>query len=202
MVNTSAPYSEVSIANLAVDILDDYPLQDLDDEGVVARFLARNFGPVRDELLEMYPWRFATGRYLAPATDEPAFGWTYAAELPDDCVVPREIRTGGKFNGRPVLFEHEGTVLLTDYTPPVPLIYTRRITDPAKFTPLFARCLATRLAFYGAQNITGKESYTNKTLGMFSDAYEQARLAETLKAGSQQEQNRQDILDIRLRGIG
>ena len=182
---------------MAIDVLTDDPIVNLNQEGVVPEFMSRNFGPVRDELLQMFPWNFAKTRVNVASDGEPAFGWKYSCPVPDGCLRPLEIREGGEFNYPPVPFEYEGNAVLTDYRPPVPLIYVQRVVNPTKFSPLFARTLANRLAWYGAQNITGKTSFINKAERMMVDAFEQGKLAESLASGTPQEQFRSDILTVR-----
>ena len=196
-MSTTEPMSEVTIANMAIDLLSDQYINDLSQDGTVPEFIALNFGPVRDELLQMFPWNFAAARALLAQSSTPAFGWKYGCELPADCIIPREIRTNGKFNYDPVPFEYEGSEILTDYTPAVPLIYTKRETNPTKFSPLFSRTLANRLAWYGAQVITGKAGYVARVQQMMLDSFENARLVESLAAGTPQEQWRPDILTVR-----
>jgi len=52
MANTTAPLSEVAIASMAAGILDDYTIADLDENRPITRFMAREFGYVRDEVLQ------------------------------------------------------------------------------------------------------------------------------------------------------
>lgn len=196
-MSTSDPLSEVSIANMAIDVLADEAIVDLNQEGVVAEYMSRNFGPVRDELLQMFPWNFAKTRASLASSGAPAFGWTYQCLIPDGCLRPLEIRCNGEFNYDPVPFEYEGDYILTDYTPPVPLIFVQRVTNTTKFSPLFARTLANRLAWYGAQNITGKTSFVNKAETMMVNVFEEGKLAESLASGTPQEQYRSDILTVR-----
>ena len=201
-MSVNAPLSDVAIANMAIDVLDDDILVSLSDDTTVGRWMNRNYGYVRDEVLEKYPWNFAKRRRLIPALEKPPeFGWDYQYELPSDCIKPLEIRTGGLHNAPPVPFEHEEGVILTNHRPPIPLIYTGRVTDPTRFTPLFARVLAMQLALYAAHSITGKSSYVQKASNLLSEAWEQARLSQSLSAGTPQSQNRHDIIAIRGRGL-
>lgn len=196
-MTTSAPLDEVTIANMAIDVLSDIYINDLSEDGPVPEFMNLNFGPVRDELLQMFPWNFAKSRELVASSGAPAFGWKYQCLQPSDMIAPLEIRCSGEWNYDPVPFEYEGEYILTDYTPPVPLIYTRRVTNASKFSPLFARTLANRLAWYAAQTVTGKDSFITKARDMMFEAFEQGKLAESLAAGTPQEQFRSDILSVR-----
>ena len=196
------PFSNVAVANMAIDVLEDDPLVSLQDNTVMGRWMSRNYGFVRDETIELFPWNFAKTRVMLPVLNPPpAFGWRYQAQLPEDSIRPLEIREAGHHNAPPIKFEHEGDLILTDYKPPIPLIYLRRVLDPTKFTPLFARVFAMRLARYAAQSVTGKQSYVGKADGLLKDAWEHVRLTDSLASGTPQKQNRYDIIDIRGRGL-
>lgn len=202
MANTTATLSEVAVANMAVDVIDDYPLTSLDDDTKVGRFMARNFGPARDEILQRYPWHFAKKRALVAASaTAPAFGWDYAYNFPDDCLKPLPLRTDGEWNGQPIPFEVESRQILTDKSGPLKLLYIRRVTAMSQWTPLAARVLANYLALLGAQNITGKSSYAEKASALLRDSLEIAKLADTLEFGSPESQYRYDILDVREGGL-
>lgn len=202
MVDTSAPLSETRVANMAIDVLDDFPINDLNDPGPVGKFMARNFGPTRDEILHAFPWPFARKYAWLPAdTDAPPFGWDYSYTFPADCIKPLPPRKEGKWNGS--LIVHEVVAdrkIYTNHAAPLPVIYIKREANPSKWSPLFARVLAMQLAVYGSQNITGKGSYTQKAMTMLSAAWENARLAESLTAGTPEPQNRHAIIDVR--GVG
>lgn len=202
MADTTTSLSETAVANMAIDVLEDFPITDLDDPGPVGKFMARNFGPARDEILQAFPWPFAKKyAYVAADSADPPFGWDYAYTFPADCIKPMPLRNEGKWNGSIIVHEVvSDRRIFTNYAPPLPLLYIKRETNPARWTPLFARVLAMQLAVYGAQNITGKRSYVDKATMMLSAAWENARLAETLTAGTPERQSRSDIIDIR--GVG
>jgi hypothetical protein len=200
-VNTTTPYSETSIANQAIDILDDNPLTSLDQGGVVAGFMHRNFGPVRDWLQEVYPFHFTKKRAnLAEDTDTPAFGWKYQYTLPADCLRVLPLRKNGDWNGDLIPHEVEDGKILCDVAGPLPVRYVARKTNPAKFPPIFARLLACRLALLGSMNITGKGTYFDKANTLYQEALEHARLSDTLESGTPEDQYDDSI--IKVRGVG
>lgn len=189
MANTSRPLSETAIANMAAQVLDDIPLVSLDDDTVVGRFASRQFGYVRDEVLRTYPWSFAKGRkVLTPNADKPEFDWAYAYTLPDDCLRLIELRRSGTFNATPTTpYELEGRNVLTNVGPSLGIIYIKRVTDPTKFDPLFARVLGYTMAVMVAQTVTGKLSYTDKARAMLADATFAATHADSLERGTQED---------------
>jgi hypothetical protein len=192
---------EVDVANLAIDILDDYPIADLEEDTVVGRFMARNFWRAFDDVLYAYPWYFARARdILAADAVEPDFGWDYSYTLPSDCVRPLPLRRNGDWNDVPIPYEIEGNKLLTDQADPLYFNYISRVENPGLWTPPFVRVLAMTLAVYGAQSITGKESYSAKAEQLLAAAWERATLADTLASGTPEAQNRHNVVNIR--GVG
>lgn len=195
------PVDETSVANMAIDVIEDFPIADLNEDTVVGRWMARNFWRSFDDVLYNYPWYFAKKRIvLAPDAAAPAFGWNYSYTLPTDCVRPLPLRVDGEFNSRPIPHEIEGNKILTDQASSVRLIYIRREVNPGLWTPPFARVLAMTLATGAAMSISGKASYYDKATKMLVTAWENATLADTLSSGSHEAQNRHDIVDIR--GVG
>lgn len=201
MASTDQPYSETAVANMAATTLDERHVTSLDDDTSLGRFLASQFGFARDELLRLYPWTFARARaILAPKDTSPSFGWRYQYELPADCLRVLPITCDGQHNGRPVPFEREGRLVLTDAGTALRVKYVRRVTNAAEFEPLFARALGERLALLAATRITGKNSYVSKAAALYQSALDDAFRIDALDSGTTEEQNRYDIIDARLGG--
>jgi hypothetical protein len=79
----------------------------------------------------------------------PAFGFANAYQLPPDCLFVREV---GQGDG--CAWEVESGTLLTNEGAPLNLTYTRGVTNPAAFDPLFAETLAARIAAEIAVSLT------------------------------------------------
>jgi hypothetical protein len=201
MARTDQPISETAVANMAATTLEDSHITSLDEDSVLGRFMASQFGYVRDELLRLHPWSFAKKRIvLSPLEAAPAFGWTYQYQLPSDCLRALPLRQGGYLNGKPVKFEREGSLILTNDGPVLPLQYIRRVTTASEFEPLFARVFGERLAVMASQRITGKASYTEKAMSLYQRALADAFLTNALDGGTPEDQDRSNILDVRLGG--
>lgn len=201
MANTTAPLSETAIANMAVDILDDYRLNDLDDDTTVGRWMARNFGIVRDEVLQSYTWHKVRTRASLPADAQaPPFGWDYSYTVPEDCLRLLELRENGELNGRLIPYEYENGKILTDAKAPLRVRYIRREDNVALFQPLMARVLSARLAYLASLTITGKQQYSAKAEKLLNEAWEMAKLVDTLESGTPEHQYDDDIIEIR--GVG
>lgn len=201
MANTSAPLSEVAIANMAAGILDDYPITSLDDETPMARIMAREFGFVRREVLTLHPWSdVKTRKLLAPLNAPPDFGWSYKYQLPSDCLRLLPLRLDGQWEGDLIPYELESREILCDQPSSLKIHYLRDETNVAKFSPLLARAFAARLAVVAASRITGKMAMRERAKEEFKEALAAAQIIDSLSMGTPEGQYRNSILDVRVPG--
>lgn len=140
---TLGEYSEVAICNLALqEIGRGMMLTALDENTTAARACKLRYPYARDATLRGYDWNFASGRIeLAKNATSPSFEFANAYDLPADCLRVRSI-----FNGEADDWKVEGRQILTDLGDPIQIKYTKRVTDPAQFDPLFVAALASRVA--------------------------------------------------------
>ena len=202
MANTTVPYSEAAVASMAASLLDEYNIVSLDEDTPLARFMSREFGFVRDEVLQIYPWHVAGKRVsLSPLANEPEFGWKYAYQLPSDCIRVRPLRDGGLLDTAELPHEIEGGQILTDQPAPLYVRYTYRLTNMSKWRPMMARLLACRLAMYAATRITGKSMYYEKCVQEYNRAFFEATHADSLERGSTERvqlyDNSHDAISVR-----
>lgn len=128
---------------------------------------ARFWPMARDTALESKPWRFAAARAELALTDYPTANWSYAYFLPSDCLLARRVfpptvapsssssaifaadELGDDFDIRFDLeTDASGRVVLLTNEETATLLYTRRVTDPAKFTANFSDAVTWLLASY------------------------------------------------------
>lgn len=188
--------SEIDISNLALSHLGDVANISDFNEGSAQADHCRNFYPIaRDLLLEMHSWDFATRRAaLALVAATPPSSWTYAYALPSDCLralavldVNFDERNTQNYviesdsDGNRVLYTNQITATLR---------YTVKITNTAKFTPLFVDTLSWLLASYlagpvikGAEGIAAARQASQT----FSAQLANAKLS---NANQEQEQQR------------
>lgn len=155
--------AQVNICNMAlVGIGHTELIEDLDEGSTESDICELEYDQCRDEVLESWDWDFARKRQQPAALDDTTLdlgavpsGWTYAFALPADCV-PNGLRAiySGTRNPRedektPFAVEYDGataqSIVLTDIEEPE-FIYTARVEDPNRFSALFVRALAERLA--------------------------------------------------------
>lgn len=144
-------YSIVAICNLALMRLGVSRLIDALDEGSTESALCDQvYENVRDEVLRAFEWPFAAAEEeLGLLEEEPTDEWAYSYTVPSDCVAVRRLVDGTRVATNTIPYAIvEGTggrVIHTDQAEAVAQ-YTRRVTDPAQFTPDFASLLAWRIA--------------------------------------------------------
>ena len=213
MANTNAPLSEVAICIMAASALDDKTLTSLDDNTVIGRFMASNYGRVRDQTLRSHVWNCAKTRKLlapVPLTSDD-FGWDYKYTLPEDCLRLLPLRNKGQWSGGRIPHELEGRDIRTNYGPVLPVIYIQAQPNAALLDPLLAAVIAGKLAVLGSHKITGKASYTDKALTLFKMAWDEAVHTNALELGtpehvendafvSSSSQGQLDFLSVR--GVG
>lgn len=139
--------SVVTICNLALAGLgDEATVSSIDPpEGSAQAEHCKQWYPVaRDIALESHPggWNFATTRAaLNLLAEGPINGWQYKYSLPSDFVRALAVLEDTESAKDPQPYEIEtqtdNSLVLYSDTADAVLKYTRRVTDPVKFSPLF-----------------------------------------------------------------
>ena len=164
--------TDVDICNLALAHLgDEATVASIDppEGSAQSEHCARFYSMARDTLLESHTWGFATRRAALAQLASSSAQWDYtyqapgqalhilgvlAADTSDDySIAPlvegaNPIVTAAGYAPQPFVVEslEDGTdIILTDL-PDAWVRYTVRITDAAKFSPLFVDCLSWLLA--------------------------------------------------------
>jgi hypothetical protein len=192
--------SEVQICNMALaHLATGQQIQSLDDRSAEARVCKLFYAQVRDEVLNIFPWPFAT-KYASLAlvggtVDVPYnTDYQYAYAYPSDATTIRRI-----YNGISRIETHESRVpytrsqtstgaplILTDFPPQaatdvLPALpyceYTQQVTDPARYSPPFAQAVAFLMAFYMAPQLTAGDRFKlgQRALALYNDLLEQAQ---------------------------
>lgn len=172
---------EVDIANVALLRIGQLQtIADLDEDTPQAMAVKAIFNHTRDAVLEAFAWPFATFRaqlaVIASVEDDPddvnlRTGWAFTYALPNECIAPRYLYPGTNNPGEgqeiPFVIEGDltrGRVLLTDLDE-AELVYTRLVTTPQRWSPMFRDALAMRLAAELAMSTAKKQQLG---LGLFS----------------------------------
>ncbi len=183
--------SEVDIANLALTLLGQEPIDDLsdEDENAAARAINTNFDIIRDAELAMRPWRFAIKRVsLASLTPVPLGNdFTLQYQLPVDFLSP--VRFGDFWPGLDMTdyrttptadYSIEDDRLLCRFSAPLLVVYSAKITNTELFHPCFNTSLAAMIAFVCCEKITGSNSKQETCRASYREAINRALLTNAI----------------------
>lgn len=186
--------SETSICNLALARVGQGRIANINDAGRNAELCNLHYEQKRDALLRMYRWKFAIKRVELPAlSTAPVFGYTYAYELPNDCLRVISINEldpelGTDLN--PGLWDREENTIVTDLSAPIKVKYIARITDPTKFDDSFIDALASYLAIYLSPSLREMETDVIATLRQeFQAVVTDAKYANAIEARKRNRRN-------------
>lgn len=164
---------ETAVCNMALAHLGANQIVDLDTDNTVVAIKCRLlYAATRDDLLRLYPWRFAICRVALTEDDStPAFHWDKQFVLPDDCL--RVLSIDGWHNEYAI----EGRLLLTN-TDSVNLVYIQQITDPTQFDSMFVKVLTLALAVALVMPLTQDKTLLSMVTQECGQALAAAKLAD------------------------
>lgn len=164
--------SEVGICNAALQLIkNSKQITSLEQGTKEANACEIVFDELRDAMLEVHNWNFATKRVeLAQLTSTPAFEWDYSYQLPSDFL--RTVSVHNNSSGRDrIPYKIENGVINSDAAN-LYLRYIARVEDPnlmpATFRLGLSKILASRLAvtLSGSASLSKEmyEQYTGEDL--------------------------------------
>lgn len=173
--------SKTEIANWALLKLGAGRISNIDTESdEKARILKSIYEPVRDSLLQKYPWKFCLKRdALTPDTDAPAWGYAYQYTVPSDYLALRSIEDDPEYT-------LEDGKILTDAGTSLYIRYHRRVTTEASFHPLFVEAFVCKLAWEACERITQSSSKKDDMTKQFSFAINEAFTADAIEASMEE----------------
>ena len=184
--------TEVSISNMALGhIKSKSTIALMTEESTEAKKCNLFFAQARDETLEEFNWHFAKRSAVLAEIGEAPLGWVYQYAYPSDAVSIRKILTAYR-DDDPIPFElahselNDSVVILTDREAAT-IEYTKRVTNPTLFSPLFVSALSFKLASYIAMPLSGKRELRDEANTLFDIAVTKAR-ASSLNQGQQDEE--------------
>lgn len=165
-------YSETALANLALQMMGRGKfITALDEDSQAARVLRHQLPYARDAVLRAYPWNFAQRRKeIAASETAPAFEFSNAYDLPDDCLWCHTV-----YDGSAEDWKVENGQILTNMGSPLYIKYTARVTDLATSDPLFFQALAARLAADCAVTITESQDKAAEMWRVYTAKLREAR---------------------------
>lgn len=188
------------IFNIALDRISEEAILDATDDRAVVKWLNRNYDHMRNALLRSHPWNFAIELASLPALSAaPAFRWTYAYQLPADCLRLLPLTLDGDMNGAKVPYEIVGRKIFTDQSAPLPVRYIRKVTDIGGMDALFIQLLGAMLAERMAHWISGKQSYADRIAKEIQTMRQQVLLIDALE-GTPEQPDEADWINGRFTG--
>lgn len=176
------------VANMALGILVEAPINSLDDDNKAARLLNLHWETTRQSELIKHAWVFSIFRAELDAVedeDEPTGDtYDYAYELPDDALRVLPLTDTGEAHGQSIAWKQEGRVILTSYESPRLIRYIANLTDPGDWSPLFVEAFAARLAMKIAMPLTNKAAVLQGAKVAYDEAIAEARRINQIDSGS------------------
>ena len=174
-------FSEVQIANMALSRIGaGQRISALDEASQEARACDVHFEPMRNVVLEAFPWGFAN-RYasLGLVEEDPNADWDYSYRWPVKCLKPLRIVSGVRPDPDPPPFsighDSSGRLIFTNEETAT-LFYTEEVTDPQWWSASFASALAWRLASEIAFELEASRHLRDSALEMYRQALVEAEV--------------------------
>lgn len=176
--------SDIEIANAALTKLGEARILAFTDDSKPARTLNAIYGRLRDAELSRCRWKFAIKRDTLPAlATAPAWGFTYAYQLPSDYLSLVQVNDYYLAPRTPQapLWTIESGQLLTDLQAPLRIRYVRRPDSSGAFHPLFVEALACRLAAEAAEALTQSSTKREAMLKDYREAVLEAARVDAME---------------------
>ncbi|WP_287200674.1 hypothetical protein [Mesorhizobium sp.] len=138
----------LDIANMALGVLDEAPIDSLDQDVKPARLLNLHFDLTREAELTKHAWVFAILAAAVAGSDTGSGAGTlnFAYELPVDCLRPLPLTDNGEPDGVPIAWRQEAGLIYCDRSGPRLIRYVANLTDPNDWDALFTEVLVAALA--------------------------------------------------------
>lgn len=175
----------LDIANMALAVLDEAPIDSLDQDVKAARLLNLHFDLTREAELTKHAWVFAILSASVPGSETGSGGCTLnvAYELPADCLRPLPPTHNGEPDGVPVSWRQEAGIIYSDRPGPLAIRYIANLTDPNDWDALFTEVLVAALAVKIAHPLTHKAGMIDIARAAYDRALDAAFSANAIQRG-------------------
>lgn len=161
------------VANMALALLTEAPIDSLEDDDKSARLLRLHYDTTREAELEDRVWRFAI-LSAEVAGVEIAYG-RHAFTLPGDCLRPLPPTFYDLPDGTGDYFDAEGDALILPWGGSRTIRYVGNMVDPGDWPAQFVEVVAAALAIKLAHPVTGKASMIEAAQAAYNRALTRAR---------------------------
>ena len=175
----------LDIANMALAVLDEAPIDSLDQDVKAARLINLHFDLTREAELTKYAWVFAILRATVAGSDTGSgdCSLNFAYELPADCLRPLPLSRNGEPDGVPVSWRQEAGLIYSDQPGPLAIRYVANLTDPNDWDALFTEVLVAALAIKVAHPLTHKSGMIDIARSAYDRALDAALNANAIQRG-------------------
>ncbi|RUV27704.1 MULTISPECIES: hypothetical protein [unclassified Mesorhizobium] len=175
----------LDIANMALGVLDEAPIDSLDQDVKPARLLNLHFDLTREAELTKHAWVFAilAAAVVGSDTGSGAGTLNFAYELPVDCLRPLPLTDNGEPDGVPIAWRQEAGLIYCDRSGPRLIRYVANLTDPNDWDALFTEVLVAALAIKIAHPLTHKAGMIDIARGAYDRALDAAFQSNAIQRG-------------------
>jgi hypothetical protein len=175
----------LDIANMALAVLDEAPIDSLDQDVKAARLLNLHFDLAREAELTRHAWVFAILAASVAGADTGSGDCTLnvAYELPADCLRPLPLTANGEPDGVPISWRQEAGLIYSDRSGPLIIRYIANLTDPNDWDALFTEVLVAALAIKIAHPLTHKAGMIDIARSAYDRAFDAAFSANAIQRG-------------------
>jgi len=175
----------LDIANMALAVLDEAPIDSLDQDVKAARLLNLHFDLTREAELTKHAWVFAILSASVAGADTGSSDCTlnFAYELPADCLRPLPPTHNGEPDGIAISWRQEAGIVYCDQPGPRLIRYVANLTDPNDWDALFTEVLVAALAIKIAHPLTHKSGMIDIARSAYDRALDAAFSAQAIQRG-------------------
>lgn len=175
----------LDIANMALAVLDEAPIDSLDQDVKAARLLNLHFDLTCEGELAKHAWVFAILSASVPGSDTGSGDCTLdiAYEVPADCIRPLPLTHNGEPDGVPISWRQEAGLIYSDQPGPLIIRYIANLTDPNDWDALFTEVLVAALAIKIAHPLTHKSGMIDIARSAYDRALDAAFSANAIQRG-------------------
>lgn len=167
-------HTPLTLRNAALDLIGEFPLTNVNDDNVYARWMNRNVETIVQAALRQQPWNFACQWHTLTSVDPLTFRWTYAYDLPPGWLRVLPLTVDGERGSPPVPHEVKRNRLYASYASVQVVECVMDEQAPGNWDALFAGLITARLAHAMSNRFTAKARYVEYTARLAASAYEDA----------------------------
>lgn len=167
--------SEIDIYNAALIEIGQTPLLGPVDDSKEARACNYRYPDARDSTLRSHYWNCAMARAdLAQLATAPIWGWSYAHQLPVDCLRVKETEPCD------IEWKIEGRRIVSN-SPTMKILYVARITNVPDMDDLLCQAISLKLGASIAYYMTRNEKLSQLLMSKWMDTLAEARYMDSLE---------------------